>query len=422
MVLPQVDAARSLNIRIMAGADAMIQSNHQQKHFETTISEHISNSLSGKSLLRPTRTRTVDMRSDTVTKPTKAMREAMANAEVDDDCLGADPTAEKLQQQVANICGKEAGLFVASGTMGNLISILAHCEVRGSEVIIGSQSHIHLYEQGGISTLGHVYSHLVPNRGDGTLDLEVVEASIRKPNDEFLPTTQLICIENTHASSGGKCISAEYTDQIGCLAKSHGLKLHIDGARIFNASIALGVPVERLLRAADSVSVCLSKGLGAPIGSVIVGSSAFLKKARRVRKCLGGAMRQLGVLAAPGLISLRDIVDKLHLDHQNAHLLADGLNSINGLRVDVASVETNIVIGKVTKESVLSVDEICEAVKEHGVLILPVDKNKFRAVLHHQISQDDVHYAVLCFQDVLLSSKIVSGNTLLSSKIVNGNT
>lgn len=355
--------------------------------------------------------RVVDLRSDTVTKPTPAMREAMANAEVDDDVLGVDPTVDRLQQQMAKLCGKEAALFVVSGTMGNLISVMVHCELRGSEAIIGSESHIHLYEQGGISTIGNVYSHIVPNERDGTMDLGKVEAAIRISDDFHIPRTELICIENTHASSGGSCISPEYTDKLGALARNYGLKLHIDGARLFNAATALGVPVDRLVQAADSVSVCLSKGLGAPIGSVIVGSSEFIAKARRLRKALGGGMRQLGVLAAPALVSLRDIAGKLHLDHENARLLADGVNMVKGLHVDLASVETNMVMVEVTKESVLSVEEICEALEKHGVLLISLHKNKIRAVIHHQISRDDVEYAVKCFQDTLMHSTISNGST-----------
>eukprot|EP00250_Pteridium_aquilinum_P006625 c16503_g1_i1 orf=970-2070(+) len=353
--------------------------------------------------------RIVDLRSDTVTKPTPAMREAMASAEVDDDVLGVDPTVDRLQQQMAQICGKDAGLFVASGTMGNLISVLVHCEVRGSEAIIGSKSHIHLYEQGGISTLGNVYSHIVPNEIDGTIDLEKIEAAIRA-DDVHFPNTRLICLENTHGSSGGRCISPEYTDKVGALARRYGAKLHIDGARIFNAATALKVSVKRLVQAADSISVCLSKGLGAPIGSVIVGSFEFIAKARRLRKALGGGMRQLGVLAAPGLVSLNEIVGKLQMDHQNARLLAEGLNNVKGLHVDLTCVETNMVFIEVTSESRLSAEDICKALKDRGTLVMALDKHKFRAVLHHQISQDDVMHAIKCFQDILAHPAISNGS------------
>ncbi|KAL2942638.1 putative low-specificity L-threonine aldolase 1 [Bienertia sinuspersici] len=288
--------------------------------------------------------RVLDMRSDTVTKPTEAMRIAMANAEVDDDVLGCDPTAFHLETEMARLMGKEAGLFVPSGTMGNLISVLVHCDVRGSEVILGDLSHIHIYENGGISTLGGVHPRLVKNNKDGTMDLDLIEAAIRDPKGGlYFPTTRLICIENSHANSGGRCLNVEYTDKVGELAKKHGLKLHLDGARIFNAATALGVSVDRLVQAADSVSVCLSKGLGAPVGSVIVGSKSFITKAKALRKTLGGGMRQIGILCAAALVALQDNITKLQDDHKNAKLLAGGLNEITGLKVDMNSVETNIV-------------------------------------------------------------------------------
>ncbi|KAI8556215.1 hypothetical protein RHMOL_Rhmol05G0235100 [Rhododendron molle] len=285
----------------------------------------------------------VDLRSDTMTKPSEAMRAAMANAEVDDDVLGCDPTALRLEIEMARLTGKEAAIFVPSGTMGNLISVLVHCEMRGSEVIIGDRSHIHIYENG-ISTIGGVHPRTVKNKEDGTMDIDLIEAAIRDPKlDICYPVTRLICLENTHVNCGGKCLSVEYVDRVGDLAKKHGLKLHIDGARIFNASVALGVPVHRLVQAADSVSVCLSKGLGAPVGSVIVGSKAFIARAKTLRKTLGGGMKQVGVLCAAALVAVQHNVGKLEGDHKKAKSLAEGLNEIKGLKVDVSSVETNIV-------------------------------------------------------------------------------
>lgn len=351
--------------------------------------------------------RVVDLRSDTVTRPTDAMRAAMANADVDDDVLGSDPTADQLQHQVAKVMGKEAGLFVASGTMGNLISVLVHCEVRGSEVILGSDSHIHLYENGGISTIGHVHPRVVPNKEDGTMDLRKIEASIRHP-ELYYPTTRLICIENTHANSGGRCITADYTDKLGELAKSYGLKLHVDGARIFNASTALGVPVSRLVSAADSVSVCLSKGLGAPVGSVIVGSQAFIEKAKRLRKTLGGGMRQVGVLCAAGLVALHDMVGRLKDDHHKCRILAEGLNGIDGLHVDLDAVHTNIVFVNITADSIPRAEELCETMKHEGVLAIPMSNTRFRLVTHHQISEDDIRYTLACFKGTLFRSPTVS--------------
>ncbi|KAG0578887.1 hypothetical protein M758_4G061600 [Ceratodon purpureus] len=342
--------------------------------------------------------RIVDFRSDTVTKPTAAMRAAMANAEVDDDILGVDPTMSELQKQVAKIMGKEAGLFVPSGTMGNLIAVLVHCEVRGSEVILGDESHITAYEQGGISTLGGVHPRTVPNNADGTMDLKKLEAAIRYELDDHFPVTRLICLENTQARCGGRCISAEYTDQVGELAKSYGLQLHIDGARIFNASTALGVAPERLVRAADSVSVCLSKGLATPVGTVLVGSNEFITKARRLRKALGGGMRQVGILAAAGLVALRDMVGRLKEDHANARLMAEGLNAVKGLHVDMTIVETNIVYVDVTADSALTPKEIVEAWKEYGVLAMTWGRTKIRVLTHYLVTEDDVHFALSFFK------------------------
>lgn len=344
--------------------------------------------------------RVVDLRSDTVTRPTDAMRVAMANADVDDDVLGSDPTADQLQYQVAKVMGKEAGLFVASGTMGNLISVLVHCEVRGSEVILGSDSHIHLYENGGISTIGQVHPRVVPNKEDGTMDLRKIEASIRCA-ELYYPTTRLICIENTHANSGGRCITADYTDKLGELAKSYGLKLHVDGARIFNASTALGVPVSQLVSAADSVSVCLSKGLGAPVGSVIVGSQAFIEKAKKLRKTLGGGMRQVGVLCAAGLVALHDMVGRLKDDHHKCRILAEGLNGIDGLHVDLDAVHTNIIFVNIIADSIPRAEELCETMKHEGVLAIPNGHTSFRFVTHHQISEDDIRYTIACFKNHL---------------------
>ncbi|XWS33123.1 hypothetical protein CRYUN_Cryun22dG0051700 [Craigia yunnanensis] len=216
------------------------------------------------------------------------MRVVMATAEVDDDVLGANPTAFRLESEVAKIMDKEAGLFVPSGTMSNLISVLVHCNIRGKEVILGDNSHIHIYENGGISTIRRVHPRPMKNNEDGTMDINLIEAAIRDPIGELVyPTTRLICLENSHANSGGRCLSVEYTDRVGDLAKKHGLKPHIDGDRIFNASIALGVIVHKLVQAANSILVCLSKGLGASVGSVIVGSKSFITKARRLRKTFG---------------------------------------------------------------------------------------------------------------------------------------
>ncbi|KAL3834049.1 hypothetical protein ACJIZ3_008785 [Penstemon smallii] len=346
--------------------------------------------------------RRVDLRSDTVTKPTEAMRAAMARAEVDDDVLGYDPTAARLEKEMAKIMGKEAALFVPSGTMANLISVLIHCEIRGSEVILGDYSHIHIYENGGISTIGGVHPRTIKNNEDGTMDIHLIEEAIRNPNFAICyPTTRLICLENSHAHSGGRCLTAEYTDKVGELAKKHGLKLHIDGARIFNASVALGVPVSRLVQAADSVTACLSKGLGAPAGTIIAGSKSFISKAKIVRKTLGGAMRQVGVICAAALVALEENVGKLESDHKKAKILAEGLNKIKGLKVDLASVETNIVYFEILEDSSITEIELFKYLEAHGILVMPEGPLKTRLVIHHQISESDVQYTLSCIQVIL---------------------
>ncbi|CAL5322145.1 unnamed protein product [Camellia sinensis] len=298
---------------------------------ETSVKEAVIVKNSLQEDLNSTKmvTRAVDLRSDTVTKPSQVMRAAMANAEVDDDVLGCDLTAFRLETELATITGKEVALFVPSGTMGNLISVLVHCEVRGSEVILGDNSHIHIYGNRGISTIGGVHPRTVKNNRDGTMDIDLIEAAIRDPRLEICyPTTRLICLETTHANCGGKCLPVEYIDKVGELAKKHGLKLHIDGARIFNASVALGIPVHRLVQAADSVSVCLSKGLGAPAGTVIVGSKDFITRGKTLRKTLGGGMRQVGVLCAAALVAVQENVGKLESDHNNAKIRLQAVTGV----------------------------------------------------------------------------------------------
>ncbi|KAJ8760510.1 hypothetical protein K2173_015177 [Erythroxylum novogranatense] len=347
-------------------------------------------------------TRKVDLRSDTVTKPTEAMRIAMAKAEVDDEVLGYDPTTLVLENEMARIMGKEAALFVPTGTMGNLISVLAHCDIRGSEVILGDKSHIHVCENGAIATLGSVHSRPVKNNKDGTMDIDLIESAIRDPACPLLfPTTRLICLENSQAHCGGRCLSVEYIDRVGELARKHGLKLHIDGARIFNASVVLGVPVHQLVRAADSILVCLSKGLGAPVGSVIVGSESFISKAKIIRKTLGGGMRQTGVLATAALIATQENVGKLAEDHKKAKILAEGLNQIKGLRVDVEAMETNIVFVDIVEGCNVTAEKLRKNLEQHGVHFMAWGPHSNRLVLHHQISTSDVQYTLSCFQKAL---------------------
>lgn len=340
----------------------------------------------------------IDLRSDTVTKPTEAMRRAMAEAEVGDDVYGEDPTVNRLEALVADMLGKEAALFVSSGTMGNLISVLSHCG-RGDEMILGNYAHIFRSEQGGTAALGGVHSHTIPNQADGTLDLADIEAAIRGDNEHY-PATRLICVENTQNVCGGRVLPVEYMDAVGDLAHRHGLALHVDGARLWNAAVALNVSPARLVQKADSVSVCLSKGLGAPVGSLVVGSADFIRKARRNRKVLGGGMRQAGVIAAAGIVAVTEMVERLADDHANAQALAQGLAAIEGIRIDPATVETNLVFFELDRPDI-SATQLSLSLAEQGVLINATGAKRLRAVLNYHVSADDVARTLDVIRSVL---------------------
>jgi len=341
----------------------------------------------------------IDLRSDTVTWPTPEMRQAMAEALVGDDVYGEDPTVNALQEAAARRLGKEAGLFVASGTMGNLVAVLAHCG-RGDEVILGDKAHTFIYEAGGMAALGGVHPHTVPVQADGTLPLEAIEAAIR-PNNVHMPVTRLIALENTQGTVGGIPISKAYTDEVGRLARAHGLALHIDGARIFNAATALNENVADLVAAADSVTFCLSKGLCAPVGSVLVGSRAFIARAHRVRKQLGGGMRQVGILAAAGLIALDKMTLRLAEDHANARRLAEGLAALPQIEIALDRVQTNMVFFALRPEVPLSAPELAERLKRHNVWIMDMDARRFRAVTHYWIRPQDVDRALSAIAEEL---------------------
>jgi threonine aldolase len=284
----------------------------------------------------------IDLRSDTVTRPTAGMRAAMAAAEVGDDVYGEDPTVNRLESRVAELLGKEAAVYVPTGTQGNLIGLMAHCE-RGDEYIVGQQAHTYRYEGGGAAVLGSIQPQPIENEPDGTLDLARVAAAI-KPDDSHFAKTRLLAIENTQ---GGKVLPLAYLADARALVRARGLGLHLDGARLFNATVALGVPVVEIARHFDTVSVCLSKGLGAPVGSVLVGPAPLVERARRWRKVLGGGMRQAGVMAAAGLYALDHHVERLADDHDNARHLARLLSMIPGVSVDLALVQTNMVFMQV---------------------------------------------------------------------------
>jgi threonine aldolase len=341
---------------------------------------------------------TIDLRSDTVTLPTPAMREAVYRAELGDDVFGEDPTTNRLEKMAAERMGKEAALLVASGTMGNLVCTLTHCR-RGEEVILGDRSHTFLYEAGGMSTLGGIHPHTLSNQPDGTMRLEDIEGAIRGNNVHF-PRTRLICLENTHNRCYGSALTSEYIDSVSALAKEHGLSVHLDGARIFNAAIALGIDVKELTANVDSLSFCLSKGLSAPVGSVVCGSSEFIAEARRARKVLGGGMRQAGVIAAAGITALQEMVDRLAEDHENARRLAEGVAGIGGLSIEPAKVQTNIIYFELDEER-MTPKELVTELNKTGVKLLAVGPRRLRAVTHYGISTEDIDLTVKALDEVM---------------------
>lgn len=342
--------------------------------------------------------RVIDLRSDTVTQPTPSMREAIYRAEVGDDVFGEDPTANRLEELGAEMVGKEAALFVASGTMGNLVSLLTHCQ-RGDEVILGDRCHAFLREVGGAAGLGGIQLRPLTNQKDGTLDLQEIEAAIRPPNIHF-PPTRLICLENSHNRCGGAALPPDYTESVAAIARRNHLSLHLDGARIFNAAISLGVGVKELTRDADSVMFCLSKGLAAPVGSLVAGSEAFIQRARKMRKMVGGGMRQVGILAAAGIVALTEMVDRLAEDHYNARILAKGLAEMRGIEIDLARVQTNIVIFSLVAEY-MTPGELVMDLGDRGVRLLAIGGDRLRAVTHCGISEEDVKVALEAFGEVL---------------------
>lgn len=341
----------------------------------------------------------IDLRSDTVTKPTPEMREAMAEAEVGDDVYRDDPTVNRLEELAADMLGKDAALFIPSGTMGNLLALLVHCQ-RGEEVIVGNQSHIYLNEAGGMSALGGIQPCPVQNQPDGTLALEHIRASIRT-EDVHHPITRLICLENTQNICGGVPLTPDYTRQVGELARQNDLALHIDGARIFNAAVAQDLPVKDLVEPADSIMFCLSKGLAAPIGSMLVGTDKFIKRARHLRKMLGGGMRQVGIVAAAGIISLEKMTKRLNDDHVRAKKLADGLRGVKGLIVDQNSPYTNMVYLNLSEEVQTNAQQITQKMKDLGVLVDPENMRRFRLVTHYWIDDSAVERTLAAFQKAL---------------------
>ncbi len=347
----------------------------------------------------------IDLRSDTVTHPTPAMLRAMADAVVGDDVFGDDPTINALEERAAALVGKEAGLFVASGTMGNLVSQMAHLQ-RGAEAIASESSHILMDEAAGHAVVVGASIRSLPDRPDGTMDPALIEAAFRDPTDPHEPLSGLVCLENTHAHSMGQPLTVEYTQTVAAIAHRHGVPLHVDGARLLNAAVALGVTARDLLEPADSASFCLSKGLACPVGSIVVGSRDFVARARRARKLVGGGMRQAGYLAAAGLVALSGAPDgtvaRLAEDHANAGRLAEGLADLDGVespggaaqpapgRLDPSRARTDFVIFRVARDR----DAFLAALEARGVLMVPYANGTIRAVTHYGVDAADVDATV----------------------------
>jgi len=339
-----------------------------------------------------------DFRSDTVTRPTPKMRQAMAAAVVGDDVLGDDPTVEALQAKAAATLGMEAALFVPSGTMGNEIAVNVWTNP-GDEIILESRSHIYLYEAGGPARISGVQVCPIETT-DGAMPVEAVRASIKDSSDLHCPTTSLICIENTHNMHGGRVLPIDYLRSLRELSLKRQIPIHLDGARLFNAAQASGIPANEYAALADSVMFCLSKGLGAPIGSMLVGSSDFIEKARRVRKVLGGGMRQVGVIAAPAIIALEEMVDRLHIDNENAKKLALGIAGLPGVVLDPDTVETNIVLVRLVSPAPAA-DEVFQQLANRGVLSIPLGPDLIRFVTHNDVDATDVERLIDALREVL---------------------
>lgn len=342
----------------------------------------------------------IDFRSDTVSWPTPAMREAMAMAPVGDDVYGEDPTVNELEALAAARMGKEAGLFVASGTMGNLSAILTHAG-RGDEAILGADCHVISWEAGSMAALGGVFPHPLPTDAFGRMDPVAVENAVRV-DDPHLPRTRLALVENSYGGKHGYPLPPAYFAEIEAVARRHGLSLHMDGARIFNAAVALGLDATEFTRYVDSVTFCLSKGLCAPVGSVLCGAAGFIHQARRARKSLGGGMRQAGILAAAGIVALNEMVERLSLDHDHARRLAEGLARIPGIVVDVPMVRTNMVFFDLADEVPISPAEVAERMRTTANVWVGTNGPRgFRAVTHYWIGESEVRAFLSSLEYVL---------------------
>jgi threonine aldolase len=354
----------------------------------------------GEQTGRTTRPHVIDLRSDTVTLPSPAMREAMARAELGDDVYGEDPTVNRLEAMAAELVGKEAAVLVASGTMGNLAALLAHGQ-RGQRVVCGDECHIFYYEAGGASALGGMVYHTLPTDAGGMLPLELVRAALVPTTDAHRAPAGVLCLENTHNRCGGTVLPINYLAAAHAIAQEAGVPLHLDGARVFNAAVALGVDVRAITRHVDTVQFCLSKGLAAPIGSLVAGPQAFIERVRRARKMLGGGMRQAGVIAAAGIVALTEMVERLDEDHANARRLAEGLAAIPGLRVDLDRVQSDIVRFELVAEQ-LTATSFLQEMRERGVLMGGMGERTVRAVTHYGVGPADVERAIAAAYEILV--------------------
>ncbi|MCE5209318.1 MAG: low-specificity L-threonine aldolase [Chloroflexi bacterium] len=344
----------------------------------------------------------IDLRSDTVTMPTQSMLKAMAAAEAGDDVYGEDPTVNRLQTMAAERMGKEAGLYLPSGTMGNLTAVLVHCN-RGDEVIMGNRAHTFLFEGGGVSALGGVAMYLLPNEDDGTLKMQDLQSAVR-PDNPHHPRSRLVVLENTQNRCGGAPLSVEYTNAVGEFAHSNGLLFHLDGARIFNAAVAMGTTARELAAPADSITFCLSKGLCAPVGSVLCGSKEFIHDAIRIRKQLGGGMRQVGYIAAAGIVALEEMTERLVEDHQRLQALSDGLLKLPGLYKYLnPPISTNMLF--IALDDSIPVDgaAFIEKMAQQNIMIGSAGPRHFRMVTHYWISDEDVTRTIKAFNSILSS-------------------
>ena len=341
----------------------------------------------------------IDLRSDTVTLPPTAMKDYMMQSSLGDDVYGEDPSINLLQEKTADLFKKEDALFVSSGTMANLISVLTHCD-RGDEILLGDKSHIFYYEAGGVSAFGGIHSHQLKNKDDGTIDINEIKNNIRKEGDDHFPKTKLLCLENTHNYCYGSPIKQNYFKEVNELLNAKNIKLHIDGARIFNASIALKTSVADLTNNADSISCCLSKGLSAPVGSLIVGKRDFILKAKKIRKALGGGMRQAGIIASAGLYSFNNMIDRLEEDHEIAQILANKLYEIENLNIELDMVKTNIIFINLNNTK-LSDKEFLLQLNQNNIKIDYKGNRKFRLVTHYGFQKTEIDTVVSTIANIL---------------------